>query len=118
MDITGTFPEGILVNGTLLTDFVLEEHQFRHSLELASDPAIELQRLDDPVYYQAAVLSRRLVVSGLGRPLTPGEVMGLSGADGQAVMAAAATLEQRRKAFRGAAQAAAAGPDSPAETGH
>jgi len=117
MQLTGTFPEGIVVDGICYREITLTEHQFRHTMELASDPTTDVKRLEDPVYYQAAILARRLKVNLLPVPVTPDMILELSGVDGDELARVASTLEQQRKAFRDAAQAAPPGPDSPAAHG-
>lgn len=117
MQLTGTFPEGVIIDGQLFCDFILTEHQFRHTMALASDPAVDVKKLDDPVYYQAAVMAKRLQLVDGPDSLTPEQILDLSGADGQELIAVAGDLEQQRKAFRDAAQAAPAGHGVLAETG-
>lgn len=115
MKATGCFPEGLIINGMVYKEFTLEEHTFRHTLELASDPAIDYKRLDDPAYYQAAVFSRRLSIPGVR--LSVDDILEMSGIDGQELVRASNEVELQRKIFRDAAAAATEGHDSPAETG-
>jgi hypothetical protein len=116
MQESGIFPEGIIADGQCYREFTLTEHQFRHTMALAGDPDTDLTQLENPVYYQAAVLAQRLEVPGMDK-VTPDMVLNLSGADGQELVRVATALEQKRKAFRDAAQAATAGHGSPAQNG-
>lgn len=129
----GTFPEGIIVDGRVLRDFVLEEETFRHTLEVSSDPALAADLGGDDAYFAAAVMSKRLVVEGLdrvivdpdtkretvipGRGMTPQMVLDLSRSDGRALLMASGTLEERRLAFRKEAAGKADGRPGGDETG-
>lgn len=117
MNIAGTFPNGINnAQGEACKEFVLNERTFRHSLELANDRNIEKELLVDPVYYDAAIIAKRLSVSGLDR-LTPEMVLDLAGEDGDALAQAIMTLDQRRVEFRSAAPPVSKAADSPGQTG-
>jgi hypothetical protein len=105
MTESGTFPEGIIVDGKVCREFTLDEELFRHTLELSNDPAIDPAQFNDPAYYSACLLAKRLTVPGIDR-VTPELVQNLSGADGAALVTVATKLEIRRKAFRDAAEAA------------
>lgn len=100
MEQTGTFPVGIAAaDGNTCRDFTLHERAFRHTLEVARDKSIDNSRLNDPVYYDAAILSKRLEVAGLER-LTPEMILDLDGDDGDELATAIMNLDQRRAAFR------------------
>lgn len=111
---TGTFPEGILNNKSeACRDFILHERTFRHTLELANDPAIKKELLADSTYYDAAILSKRLKVAGLDN-LTPEMVLDLAGDDGDTLAQAMMDLDQRRSEFRRTQQQPPKAADSPA----
>lgn len=102
----GVFPEGIEIAGQVHREFTLDEQKFRHTLEVVNDPATG-SRIEDPVWYSAALLARRLSIPGqFDAAVTPEMVLNLSGADGDELTRASIVLEQRRQAFRSAAQAA------------
>lgn len=104
---TGTFPNGITNDkGELCREFILQERTFRHTLELANDAAIKKELLVAPAYYDAAVLSKRLAVAGIGK-MTPDMVLDLEGEDGDELANAIMDLDQRRTEFRSQQQAAA-----------
>jgi hypothetical protein len=111
---TGTFPNGITNDkGELCREFILQERTFRHTLELANDPAIKKELLGAPAYYDAAIISKRLAVAGLDK-VTPDMVLDLDGDDGDTLAGAMMGLDKRRDDFRKEQQAAAktaAGPD-------
>ena len=96
--------------------FIIAEEKFRHSLEVANDPATASLAAADPVYYQAALLACRLSVEGIAR-VTADMVLDLTGKDGDLLMAAVGRLEERVSSFRGAAQAAPQKAGSPAKDG-
>lgn len=111
---TGTFPNGIPNDkGELCRDFILHERTFRNTLELGNDPHIKREQLSDPVYYDAAIYSKRLKVAGIDK-LTPEMVLDLEGVDGDELAGACVDLDHRRAEFRSQQQAApkaAAGSD-------
>jgi hypothetical protein len=103
---TGTFPFGINNDKDVLcSEYVLVERTFRHSLELANDPAIDSKLISDPVYYDAAMYSKRLKVAGIDR-LTPDMVLDLAGDDADELASASVQLDKRRAEFRKSKQAA------------
>jgi len=103
---TGTFPHGILnEEGELCKAFVLHERTFRHSLQLANDPALKQELLVDPVYYDAAIISKRLTIAGIPA-ITPEMVLDLEGDNGDALANAMMALDKRRTEFRSANKAA------------
>ncbi|MDA8428940.1 MAG: hypothetical protein M0T70_06755 [Geobacteraceae bacterium] len=111
---TSTFPNGILNDkGEACRDFILHERTFRHTLELANDPAIKKELLAAPAYYDAAIISKRLKVAGIDS-LTPEMVLDLEGDDGDTLAQAMMDLDQRRAEFRSTQQAAPKAADSPA----
>lgn len=117
MNVTGTFPNGVINGqGEVCHEFVLNERTFRHSLELANDRNIDKELLVDPVYYDAAIIAKRLSVPGLDR-LTPEMVLDLEGEDGDALAQAIMTLDQRRSEFRSAAPAAPKTTDRTGQAG-
>jgi len=117
MDFTGTFPDGITnTKGEICRDFILQERTFRHTLELANDPAINKDLLGDYVYYDACIISKRLKVTGI-EYLSPEMVLDLGGGDGDTLANAIMDLDKRRSDFRSAQQAAQKAPDSPPEAG-
>lgn len=111
----GTFPEGIIVDGIKFKEFTLDEQRFRHTLEIMNDPAAK-DKVEDPVWYSAALLARRMTVEGLEH-ITAEMVLDLSGPDGDELTRAGIALEQRRRDFRNSLQARENVPDSPAEAG-
>lgn len=114
---TGTFPEGIVTgDGTLCREYTLHERAFRHVLEVAHDPDIDKALMGDPVYYDAAILSKRLEVAGIDR-LTPEVILDLSGDDGDELATAIMELDQRRAEFRKAQQTNAQAAAGTAEAG-
>ncbi len=115
MTETGQLPEGIVVDGRVCRDFVIDEQRFRHTLEIMNDPASG-EKVEDPVWFSAALLARRLSVVGVDR-VTPEMVLDLSGPDGDELTRATLQLEQRRREFRSSAQAGAETSDSPSEDG-
>jgi hypothetical protein len=117
MEQTGTFPNGITNDkGALCRNFTLAERTFRHTLELANDPAVKKELLSDPAYYDAAIISKRLKVNMIDT-LTPEMVLDLEGDDGDTLAQAMMDLDQRRAEFRKKQQAAPETTDSPPETG-
>lgn len=106
MTITGTFPEGIIYQGAICRNFTLEELRFEHILQIAHDPATDVDRLSEDVYYDAAKYAKRLKVEGIDQ-VTPEMVLDLSGPNSTELIIQTATLEKRRQDFRDAAQAAA-----------
>ncbi|MFH1028483.1 MAG: hypothetical protein V1791_10820 [Pseudomonadota bacterium] len=111
----GTFPEGLMVDGSAYRIYTLDEQKFRHTLEVMNDPATG-DKVEDPVWYSAALLAKRLEVEGL--PCVTAEmVLDLSGPDGDELTHASIVIEQRRREFRSAAQAATEDPAGPVETG-
>ena len=117
MNVAGTFPNGIINGqGEACKEFVLNERTFRHSLELANDRGINKELLVDPVYYDAAIIAKRLTIPGLDS-LTPDMVLDLDGEDGDALAQAIMTLDQRRSEFRSAAPPVSKAVDSPGQTG-
>ncbi len=111
----GTFPEGIIAAGMVFQEFSLDEQRFRHTLEVMNDPAAG-EKVENPVWFSAALLARRLTVVGLDR-VTPEMVLDLSGPDGDELTRATLQLEQRRREFRNSAQAGTEAPDSSSEDG-
>lgn len=117
MNVTGIFPNGVINDqGEVCKEFVLNERTFRHSLELANDRSIDKELLVDPVYYDAAIIAKRLTVTGLDC-LSPEMVLELEGEDGDALAQAIMTLDQRRSEFRSAAPGAPKTADSPDQAG-
>lgn len=117
MQETGRFPIGVRNEaGELCTDFTLEERTFRHTLELANDKGIDRELLSNAVYYDAAVLSKRLQISGVKR-VTPEMVLNLDGEDGDLLADAIMKLDARRGEFRAAKPPAQAEADSAGKTG-
>lgn len=111
---TGTFTFGITNDkGEACRDFILHERAFRHTLELANDPAIKKELLVSPTYYDAAIISKRLKVAGIDS-LTPEMVLDLDGDDGDTLAQAIMDLDQRRSEFRSSQQGAPKATDSPA----
>lgn len=103
---TDTFPNGITNDkGELCRDFILQERTFRHTLELANDPAIKKELLGSPAYYDAAIISKRLAVAGIDK-LTPDMVLDLEGDDGDTLANAMMELDKRRAEFRSQQQTA------------
>lgn len=113
--VEGTFPDGIIVNGVIYREFALAEEVFRHSLEMANDTKLDMSRMGDDVYFQACLYARRLAVAGVS--MTPESVLELSGADGRELLRAVAQVEEQRKAFRDAAEAAQVAPGGGVEAG-
>jgi len=106
MQITGTFPEGIITeDGRICRDFILQEQTFRTRLEIAFDPDIDADLLTDPVYDAACLMAKRLQVEGLDK-VTPEQVLDLSAQDSDELIGKTMSLETQRSNFRGAAQAA------------
>ena len=111
---TGTFPHGITnAKGEACREFILDERTFRHTLELANDPAIKKELLSSSTYYDAAIISKRLKVAGIDK-LTPDMVLDLEGDDGDTLANAMMDLDQRRAEFRKQQQIAPEADDSPA----
>lgn len=104
--ISGSFPEGIIHAGGVHTEFILSEQTFRTTLEIAHDPDIDRDLMNDEVYYSAAMMSKRLKVAGIAK-LTPEMVLDLSALDSQELADKTMKLETQRSNFRDAAQAAA-----------
>lgn len=102
MEQTGTFPRGIEIGGQFHREFALAPRLFRHTMELAYDPAVDKTLLADPVYYDAAIIARRLTVPGVAK-VTPEMVLNLDGDDGDELATAIMSLDKRRAEFRGAA---------------
>ena len=106
MNVTGTFPEGIITeDGRICREYVLEEQLFRHTLEIAHDKDIEQEAVNDQVYYSACLLSKRFTIAGIQK-VTPAMILNLSAQDGVELANATFTLENQRSNFRSAAQAA------------
>lgn len=104
---TGTLPSGIInAAGATCRDFILHERTFRHTLELANDLDIKKELLSSRVYYDAAIISKRLAVAGIDK-VTPDMVLDLDGEDGDTLANAMMDLDQRRAEFRSQQQAAA-----------
>jgi hypothetical protein len=95
----GTFPEGLLVEGRLYREFILDEQKFRHTLEIMNDPTTG-NKVEDPTWYSAALL-----------------VLDLSGPDGDELTRVSIDLENRRQEFRSTAQAAAEASAGAVEAG-
>jgi len=121
MQVTGTFPEGIITeDGRICREFTLQEQTFRTRLEIAFDPDIDAELLTDPVYDAACLMAKRLQVEGIDK-VTPEQVLDLSAEDSSELISKTMFLETQRSNFRGAAQAAAeerariveAGPAAP-----
>lgn len=113
----GTFPHGVTnEEGSICREFYVVERSFRHSLELAHDPAISNEKLQDPVYYDAAIISKRLQVPGVTR-VTPEMVLDLLDDDADALTSSLMTLGSRRAEFRRKQQAAPEADDSAAQAG-
>lgn len=107
MQVTGTFPEGIITaDGRILRDFTLQEQTFRTRLEIAFDPAIDADLLADPVYDAACLMAKRLQVDGIDK-VTPEQVLDLGVQDSSELINKVTLLETQRANFRSAAQAAA-----------
>jgi hypothetical protein len=111
----GTFPEGLLVEGRLYREFILDEQKFRHTLEIMNDPTTG-NKVEDPTWYSAALLAKRLTVEGLSE-VTPEMVLDLSGPDGDELTRVSIDLENRRQEFRSTAQAAAEASAGAVEAG-
>jgi hypothetical protein len=60
-----TLPVGILVGGTVLTDVLLVEETFGHTLQASSMPGLDTDRMNDDGYFLAAKMAVRLTVPGL-----------------------------------------------------
>ena len=117
MQVTGTFPEGIITeNGRISRNFTLVEQLFRHTLEIAHDPDIDAEDVGDPVYYSACLLAKRITIEGISKVL-PAMILELSGLDGTELAKATFTLENQRANFRSAAEAAEKERAGAAETG-
>jgi len=106
MQVTGSFPEGIITEDGIFQGFVLMEQTFRTTLEIAHDPDIDKELINDEVYYSACLMSKRLQVEGLDR-VTPEQVLDLSALDTAELINKTNALETQRANFRDAAKAAA-----------
>lgn len=114
---TGIFPHGILnEKGEPCRDYILHERTFRHTLELANDPGINKDLINNSTYYDAAIYAKRLKVAGIDN-LTPDMVLDLDAEDGDELAEAVTQLEQRREEFRNSQQTPPKAADSPPETG-
>ena len=112
MQETGTFPIGVINEaGEPCRDFTLDERTFRHTLELANDRTIKKEKLSDPAYYDAAIISKRLKIAGV-TTVTPEMVLDLDGDDGDALASVMMQQDKRRSEFRGAKQAVPEAADS------
>lgn len=60
-----TFIDGILIGNKLFDEGILEEEIFSHTLQASTLPNIDVDRLDNPAYYSAALLAVRLKIPGL-----------------------------------------------------
>ncbi len=116
MSITQSFPEGLLHQDKLYKEFTLVTEEFRHTLDLLNNPAVQTERLADEAYYQACMLAARLTVPGV-EAVTPEMIQQLAGADGRTLLSASNELEIRRRDFRRAIETAKEETSSPAETG-
>lgn len=113
MEQSGTFINGILnAAGEPCRDFIVVERTFRHTLLLANDKTLDKAQLDDPVYTDAAMIAKRITVTGLP-DVTPEMILALEGEDGDVLSTALYTLDQRRAEFRNKQQVP---PQDPAGT--
>jgi len=102
MEHKGTFLIGIEVEGEFHKEFLLQEERFKHKLEVFTDHTIAREALVDPAFMAAAVLAKRLTVTGIAR-VTPEMVLDLFPEDGNELGMAGATIVQRRRDFRSSA---------------
>ena len=144
MTESGTFIDGITIEGTTYREFTLEEQKFRHTLSVLHSTD-GTRAANDPVMFSGAILAARLLIpvdSGIteeqGKDLTAEEkekldttlkkipryaqltaenIMDLSAEDGEVLTTASIRLELRRKSFRDAAGAASQGANGTTEAG-
>lgn len=60
-----TLPEGILIGSTVLTEVVIEEETFGHTLKATAIKGLNFNRMEEEDYFSAAKMAVRLTVPGL-----------------------------------------------------
>jgi hypothetical protein len=113
----GELPFGVEHNGKICRVYELREQLVRDSVEvMESDDAKRAEKSD--TFYGICVMARRLTVAGIAaEEMTAELLMGMVQEDYNELAAADKRLKEKRRSFRGAAQAAAKAPDRTAQAG-
>lgn len=113
----GTLPLGIEYEGGVFRKFSLREQLVCDAVELFDSADAERAGKSDS-FYGVAIMARRLSVEGIPpEEITPALLMGMRQTDFNELAAADKRLEEKRRTFRGAAEAAAKAPDSTVKAG-
>lgn len=113
----GKLPFGVEHAGKVCREYTLREQLVRDSVEvLESDDAERANKSDS--FYGICVMAKRLSIAGIPQEeMTTELLMGMTQEDYNELAAADKRLKEKRRSFRGAAEAATATPDRPAQAG-
>lgn len=111
----GFLPYGIEKEGKLHREYILREQLVRDAIEVFDSADAERAGRSDS-FYGVCIMARRLAIAGLGQEeITTELLMNMRQGDFNELAAADRRLEEKRRIFRGAAEAAAEDPDSAVE---
>ncbi|MBU4274019.1 MAG: hypothetical protein KKA28_19480 [Planctomycetes bacterium] len=114
---TGTLPFGIEKDGAVHRKYTLREQLVCDAIEVFDSPDAERAGRSDE-FFGVCITARKLSIEGIPQEeITTALVMGMRQTDFNELAAADKRLEEKRRTFRGAAEAAAKAPDSAVEVG-
>lgn len=103
---TGTLPVGVEVDGITHQDFELREQLVVDGVEVLEDPETGSRASKSDVFYNVAVMAKRLIKLGSipKESITAGLLLAMHQDDFSAIAQASTRLENRRATFRGQAE--------------
>ena len=113
----GTLPFGIERDGAVHRKYALREQLVCDAIEVFDSTDAERAGKSDS-YFGVCVMAQRLSIDGIPQEeITTTLLMNMRQTDFNELAAADKRLEEKRRTFRGAAEAAAKAPDSVVEVG-
>jgi hypothetical protein len=113
----GTLPFGIERDGTVHRKYTLREQLVCDAVEVFDSADAERAGKSDS-FYGICVMAQRVSIEGIPqKEVTTALLMSMRQTDFNELAAADKRLEEKRRTFRGAAEAAAKAPDSAVEAG-
>jgi hypothetical protein len=113
----GELPFGIEHNGKTCREYTLREQLVRDAVEVLEGNDAERAGKSDS-FYGVCIMAKRLSIAGIAaEEVTVDLLMGMVQEDYNELAAADKRLKEKRRTFRGAAQAAAKTPDRTAQAG-
>lgn len=113
----GTLPFGIERDGSVYRKYTLREQLVCDAIEVFDSADAERAGKSDS-FFGVCVMAQRLSVDGIPQEeITTALLMTMRQTDFNELAAADKRLEEKRRTFRGAAEAAAKAPDSVGEAG-